>query len=115
MNDDKTILEVKNLKTYFHTPRGVLKAVDDVSFTLQRGETLGIVGESGCGKSVTCNSIMRLVRTPPGEYAGGEILFNGEGILRMNRKKLLELRGSRMCLFRRRSSTSCATLKSRWG
>ncbi|MBQ6798182.1 MAG: ABC transporter ATP-binding protein [Oscillospiraceae bacterium] len=98
MKKDVPILQVNNLKTYFNTPRGVLKAVDDVSFYLNRGETLGIVGESGCGKSVTCNSVMRLVQTPPGEYAGGEILFDGQDVLKMPKKKLLELRGSRIAM-----------------
>lgn len=98
MIPERPILQVNNLCTWFHTPRGVLKAVDDVSFTLNKGETLGIVGESGCGKSVTCNSVMRLVQTPPGEYAGGEILFDGQDILQMPKKKLLELRGRRIAM-----------------
>lgn len=92
----ETLLEVKGLKTYFHTPAGVLKAVDDVSFEVHRGETLGIVGESGCGKSITCLSILRLVQTPPGRYEGGEILFDGRDILKMDKNKLLELRGGRI-------------------
>ena len=69
-----SLLEVKNLKTYFYTDAGVGKAVDDVSFSLDRGKTLGIVGESGCGKSVTSLSIMRLVDPVVGRYEGGEIL-----------------------------------------
>ena len=93
------LLEVKNLKTYFHTPGGVLRAVDDVSFELHRGETLGIVGESGCGKSVTCLSILRLVPIPPGKYEGGEIIFDGkDDILKMSKRKLLELRGGRIAM-----------------
>ncbi len=76
LTDIDTILEVKNLKTYFTTETGVMKAVDDVSFKLKRGETLGIVGESGSGKSVTSLSIMRLISSPPGKIEGGEILFN---------------------------------------
>ena len=96
--NENNILQVNHLKTWFHTPRGVLKAVDDVSFEVRRGETLGIVGESGCGKSVTCNSVMRLVQTPPGKYEGGEILFNGQDVLKMDKKKLLELRGSRIAM-----------------
>ena len=98
MIPERPILQVNNLCTWFHTPRGVLKAVDDISFTLNKGETLGIVGESGCGKSVTCNSVMRLVQTPPGEYAGGEILFDGQDILQMPKRKLLELRGRRIAM-----------------
>jgi len=96
--NDAPLIEVRNLKTYFHTPGGVLRAVDDVSFSVNRGETLGIVGESGCGKSVTCQSIMRLVQTPPGRYEGGEIIFDGHDILKMDKKKLLELRGGRIAM-----------------
>jgi len=70
------LLEVNNLKTYFHVEGGLVKAVDDVSFTVNRGEILGIVGESGSGKSVTCLSAMRLIATPPGEFAGGEIIYH---------------------------------------
>ena len=69
------ILEVKNLKTHFFTDKGVVQAVKGVSFTLEHGKTLGIVGESGCGKSVTASSIMQLIKSPPGEIAGGEIIF----------------------------------------
>jgi peptide/nickel transport system ATP-binding protein/oligopeptide transport system ATP-binding protein len=96
--NDAPLLEVKNLKTYFHTPGGILRAVDDVSFELRRGETLGIVGESGCGKSVTCLSILRLVQTPPAKYEGGEILFDGIDILQLEKRKLLDLRGSRIAM-----------------
>lgn len=70
------LLEVKNLKTYFHVEAGTVKAVDDVSFQLKRGETLGIVGESGSGKSVSCLSIMRLIPCPPGKFEGGEIIYH---------------------------------------
>ncbi|MEZ4883873.1 MAG: ABC transporter ATP-binding protein [Chitinophagales bacterium] len=70
------LLEVKNLKTYFHVEAGTVKAVDDVSFNLHRGETLGIVGESGSGKSVSCLSIMRLIPCPPGKFDGGEIIYH---------------------------------------
>ncbi len=70
------LLEVKNLKTYFHTENGTVKAVDDVSFTIHKGETVGIVGESGSGKSVTSLSVMRLIPTPPGKYEGGEIIYH---------------------------------------
>ncbi len=70
------LLEVKNLKTYFHVEGGTVKAVDDVSFTVNKGEILGIVGESGSGKSVACLSAMRLIASPPGEFAGGEIIYH---------------------------------------
>src|ERR1700724_1531503 len=88
----ENLLEVNNLKTYFFTRGGVVKAVDDVSFSMKPGETLGVVGESGCGKSVTALSVMRLVATPPGKIVGGEISFNGENILEKNREELTNLR-----------------------
>ena len=75
------ILEVQGLKTYFHTDAGLSKAVNNVSFSVEKGKTLGIVGESGCGKSITSLSIMGLVETPPGEIVGGKILFDGENLL----------------------------------
>jgi len=88
------LLEVKNLKTYFYTDDGVAKAVDDVSFSLDKGETLGIVGESGCGKSVSALSIMRLIPEPPGKIAGGEILFKGKNVLNFTEKEMQEMRGN---------------------
>ena len=88
------IIEVKNLKTYFKTDEGTANAVDDVSFNVYPGETLGIVGESGCGKSVTALSIMRLIQTPPGLFAGGEILFHGEDILKLPDERMREIRGN---------------------
>src|SRR5579871_2719108 len=92
------LLEVNNLKTYFFTRGGVVKAVDDVSFTMKSGETLGVVGESGCGKSVTALSVMRLVASPPGKIVGGEINFNGENILEKNQEEMTELRGSKISM-----------------
>jgi oligopeptide transport system ATP-binding protein len=92
------LLEVKNLKTYFYTRGGVVKAVDDVSFVMKQGETLGVVGESGCGKSVTALSVMRLVANPPGKIVGGEINFNGENILEKSLDELTELRGSKISM-----------------
>src|SRR5829696_10435898 len=75
------LLEVKNLRTYFDTDDGIVKAVDDVSFELKRGETLGIVGESGSGKSVTNLSIIRLIPDPPGRIVSGEIIFDGLDVM----------------------------------
>ncbi|HLI87263.1 MAG TPA: ABC transporter ATP-binding protein [Ktedonobacteraceae bacterium] len=92
------LLEVNNLKTYFFTRSGVVKAVDDVSFTIKQGQTLGVVGESGCGKSVTALSVMRLVASPPGKIVGGEINFNGENILEKSTEELTELRGSKISM-----------------
>src|SRR5579859_1593407 len=94
----ENLLEVNNLKTYFFTRSGVVKAVDDVSFTLKPGETLGIVGESGCGKSVTALSIMRLIAMPPGKIVGGEINFNGDDVLGKNQEELTALRGSKISM-----------------
>ena len=86
------LLEVKNLKTYFATARGEVRSVDDVSFTLDSGETLCVVGESGCGKSVTALSIMRLVASP-GYIASGEILFEGRDLLKLSEDEMRGLRG----------------------
>jgi oligopeptide transport system ATP-binding protein len=94
----ENLLEVNNLKTYFFTRGGVVKAVDDVSFTMKPGETLGVVGESGCGKSVTALSVMRLVAEPPGKIVDGEILFNGENILEKSQDELTNLRGSKISM-----------------
>ncbi len=92
------LLEVNNLQTYFFTRGGVVKAVNDVSFVMKAGETLGVVGESGCGKSVTALSVMRLVANPPGKIVGGEINFNGENILEKSQSELTELRGSKISM-----------------
>ena len=94
----ENLLEVNNLKTYFFTRSGVVKAVDDVSFTMKPSETLGVVGESGCGKSVTALSVMRLIASPPGKIVGGEINFNGEDVLEKNHEELTELRGSKISM-----------------
>jgi len=88
------ILEVRNLKTQFHTQDGIVKAVDDVSFYVMPGETLGVVGESGCGKSMTGLSIMRLIPSPPGKIVAGEILFYGDDILRMSDEQVRSIRGN---------------------
>jgi oligopeptide transport system ATP-binding protein len=94
----ETVLEVKNLRTHFFTDDGVVKAVDDVSFSLRKGEVIGIVGESGSGKSVTNLSVMKLVQTPPGKIIGGEVVFKGEDILKMNEKQLRQLRGAKISM-----------------
>ena len=106
MSDKKPIIEVKNLRTYFNTDGGVAHAVENVSFDVYPGETLGIVGESGCGKSVTALSMMRLVDQPPGFYAGGEILFNGENILTMPKDKIQNIRGNTISMIFQEPMTS---------
>ena len=94
----ENLLEVNNLKTYFYTRSGVVKAVDDVSFVIKQGDTLGVVGESGCGKSVTALSLMRLVASPPGKIVSGEIIFDGENILEKSQEELTDLRGSKISM-----------------
>ncbi|HEV2707526.1 MAG TPA: ABC transporter ATP-binding protein [Pyrinomonadaceae bacterium] len=86
------LLEVKNLRTHFQTRAGLVKAVDGVSFYLDEGELLGLVGESGCGKSMTALSVMRLV-APPGRIVGGEIWFNGENLTEASEERMREIRG----------------------
>jgi oligopeptide transport system ATP-binding protein len=92
-----TLLEVKQLQTHFYTRSGIAKAVEGVSFSLDEGETLGLVGESGCGKSVTSLSIMRLI-DHPGKIVGGEVLFKGEDILDMDQDALHRLRGGQIAM-----------------
>src|SRR4028118_246619 len=87
------LLEVKDLRTHFHTQDGVVKAVDGVSFHVDKGETLGIVGESGSGKSVTSLSVMRLIPQPPGKIASGQILFDGDDLLKYNEDEMRHVRG----------------------
>ncbi len=86
------LLEVKNLQTHFKTRAGVVRAVDGVSFHVDEGELLGLVGESGCGKSVTALSVMRLV-APPGRIIGGEVLFAGEDLLKLSESRMRGMRG----------------------
>lgn len=100
------LLEIRHLKTYFHVRGAVLKAVDDVSLTLRKGETLGLVGESGCGKSVTASTIMGLVPMPPGFIAGGEILFEGEDLVKMPESKMRKIRGSKISMIFQEPMTS---------
>jgi len=107
----KRILEVKNLKTEFHTEEGIVRAVNDVSFTLDRGETLGIVGESGSGKSVTSLTVMKLIPMPPGKIAGGEILYhhpNGtvEDIVQISEPEMRKLRGNEISMIFQEPMTS---------
>jgi peptide/nickel transport system ATP-binding protein len=100
------LLEIRNLKTYFDVRGGVLKAVDDVSVTIDPGETLGLVGESGCGKSVTASSIMRLIPMPPGRIAGGEILFDGIDIVRRPESEMRKIRGKMISMIFQEPMTS---------
>src|SRR6058998_1247118 len=97
-NTNGNLLEVKDLRTYFETEDGTVKAVDGITFKLKRGETLGIVGESGSGKSVANLSIMRLILEPPGKIVSGEILFGGRDLLKLSRREIRDLRGKRMAM-----------------
>lgn len=92
------ILDVRDLRTYFITSQSVVKAVDGVSFHVDENETLGIVGESGCGKTVTCLSILRLIPQPTGRIIGGRILFDGEDILAMSERQVQKLRGRKISM-----------------
>ena len=101
-----TLLDVKDLKTYFYTYEGVVKAVDGVSYKLDQGETLGLVGESGCGKSVSALSLMRLIPDPPGKILNGEVLFEGEDILRIEMEDMRRIRGGKMSMVFQEPMTS---------
>jgi len=93
-----SVLEVNNLTTRFHTRDGVVKAVEDVSFSVEKGETLGIVGESGSGKSVTCYSLLGLIPMPPGKIHAGTAIFDGQDLLKMSEKELRKIRGKRISM-----------------
>ena len=95
---DEVILQVEELTTLFHLKRGTLMAVDHASFAIKRGETFGLVGESGCGKSVTARSIMRLIPIPPGEIATGRIIFEGENLLHKSARGMRAIRGKRIAM-----------------
>jgi peptide/nickel transport system ATP-binding protein len=99
------LLEVKNLKTKFRTDDGEFYAVDDLSFSVKTGKTLGIVGESGCGKSVTSLSVMRLIQAP-GKIESGEIIFNGQNLLEISENDMMKLRGSDMAMIFQEPMTS---------
>jgi oligopeptide transport system ATP-binding protein len=98
MSNNGTILSVNNLKTYFHTEDGVVKAVDGISFELKKGETLGIVGESGSGKSVTNLSVMRLIPEPPGKIVDGSIVFDGVDVRALSIDDVRKIRGKRIAM-----------------
>ncbi len=104
--NDQTVLEIKDLKTYFFTYEGVAKAVDGVTYRLTKGEPLGVVGESGCGKSVTALSILRLIPVPPGKVVGGEILFKGKNLLDLPEDEMRKIRGNRISMIFQEPMTS---------
>ncbi len=103
---DDLLLEVKDLRTYFHMPNGItIKAVEGVNFTLRKGRVLGIIGESGSGKSVTSRSIMRIV-DKPGKIETGEIYFKGEDLLKKSERELADIRGHEISLIFQDPNTS---------
>jgi peptide/nickel transport system ATP-binding protein len=109
MSDAQTeamVLDVKGLRTVFFTNSGLFKAVDDVSFSVRRGETLAIVGESGCGKSVTALSVMRLVPDPPGRIVGGSIMLEGTDLLSLDESEMRAIRGNRISMIFQEPMTS---------
>ncbi len=104
-NTKQPLLEVKNLKAYFYTEDGVVRAVDGVDFFVYPGEVMGLVGESGCGKSVTSLSIMRLI-SPPGKIIAGEILFEGEDLVKAKEEEMIQVRGNRISMIFQQPQTA---------
>jgi oligopeptide transport system ATP-binding protein len=100
------LLEVKDLKTYFYTDDGIVRAVDGVSWDVEEGETLGLVGESGCGKSVSALSLLRLIPNPPGKIVGGQVLFGGEDLLKVSEDEIRHVRGNRIAMVFQEPMTS---------
>src|SRR5512135_1735696 len=100
------LLEVKNLQTFFFGFEGTVKAVDGVSFDVHEGQTLGLVGESGCGKSVSAFSILPLIPRPPGEIVEGEVFFEGRDLLRMTDEEIRQVRGNRIAMIFQEPMTS---------
>ena len=94
----ETILEIRDLKTYFYTYAGVVRALEGIDLDIYKGETIGLVGETGCGKSVTSLSIMRLVPDPPGKIVGGKIMFKGEDLLSKSEQEMQQIRGSKITM-----------------
>jgi len=103
---DRTLLQVEDLRTYFFTRRGVVKAVDGVTFSLERGESLGIVGESGCGKTMTSLSILRLLPEPAGRIVGGRIIFDGDDLLLKSQAAMRTIRGRKISIILQDPMTS---------
>src|SRR3990167_6948192 len=101
-----TLLDVRDLKTHFFTQEGVVKAVDGITYDIQEGETMGLVGESGCGKSVSALSVMRLVADPPGKIVGGEVRFNGVNLLGLDSDTMRKIRGKEIAMVFQEPMTS---------
>ena len=106
VNGKEVILDVKGLRTHFYTNEGVVKAVDGLSYHVHKGECVGLVGESGCGKSVSAMSVLRLIPYPPGIIEGGEIVFKGEDLLQVTEERIRDIRGDRIAMVFQEPSTS---------
>jgi peptide/nickel transport system ATP-binding protein len=106
MNMLPPVLELKNLQTHFRTRNGTIRAVDDVSYSVGHGETLGVVGESGCGKSVSSLSILRLIPDPPGKIVGGSVMFGGEDLTRVSEERIRDIRGNDISMIFQEPMTS---------
>jgi len=104
--DNNNVLDIQNLRTYFDVHGYVAKAVDDISLSIGKGETLGLVGESGCGKSVTAHSIIQLIPQPPGRIVGGKIIFEGQNILEYSEAQMRKIRGCRISMIFQEPMTS---------
>jgi oligopeptide/dipeptide ABC transporter ATP-binding protein len=100
------LIQVKNLQTSFFTPEGEVRAIDGISFEIAEGKTLGLVGESGCGKSVTSLSIMRLIQSPPGKIVGGEIFYRGKDLLKLGNEAMRKIRGNEISMIFQEPMTS---------
>ncbi|AYO29788.1 ABC transporter ATP-binding protein [Biomaibacter acetigenes] len=105
MNND-VLIDIKNLKTYFYMDEGVVPAVDGVSFKINKGKTLGLVGESGCGKSVTALSILKLIPSPPGRIVEGEIIFEGQDLVKKSADEMCAIRGNDIAMIFQEPMTS---------
>jgi oligopeptide transport system ATP-binding protein len=103
---DEKVLEIKNLRTYFYTQEGELKAVDGLTYYVNKGESVGLVGESACGKSVSALSILRLIPYPPGIIVGGEIIFQGKDLLKSTEDEMRDIRGNRIAMIFQEPTTS---------
>jgi peptide/nickel transport system ATP-binding protein len=104
--DESAVLDIRDLVTEFRTERGVVRAVDGVSLSIPRGKTLGVVGESGCGKSVTALSILRLIAQPAGRIASGKIMYRDRDLLSMDMDEMREIRGNRIAMIFQEPMTS---------
>jgi len=104
--NDKYVLSVENLHTYFYTQKGIVRAVNDVSFKVAKGKTISLVGESGCGKSVASLSIMRLIASPPGRIVSGKIFFEGRDLLALSEMEMRSIRGQRISMIFQEPMTS---------